>query len=120
MRDSVEPAEARRELVRKASDALGVATLHDLADYYRMPARDVAPGVADLVEAGQLRRVQVETWSGEAYLSASAQIPRRIGGASLLSPFDPIMWCRPRVHRLFEFHYRIEIYVPATQRKWGY
>jgi uncharacterized protein YcaQ len=116
----LESGESRRELLRKASLALGVATLHDLADYYRMPARDAAPYIADLVEAGQLQKVDVENWADEAYLSTSARIPRHIGGASLLSPFDPIMWCRPRVARLFEFHYRIEIYVPAAQRQWGY
>jgi uncharacterized protein YcaQ len=116
----LEPEEAKRELLRKASEALGLATLQDLADYYRMSARDAAPYVDDLVNAGQLHTVDVETWPGTAYLSPSARIPRRIPGVSLLSPFDPVMWCRPRVSRLFAFKYRIEIYVPAEQRKWGY
>ena len=117
---SLESGEAQRKLLAHASVALGVATLQDLADYYRMSARDAAPYVADLVHAGQLLKVNVENWRSEAYLSPSARSPRRVTGASLLSPFDPIMWCRPRVSRLFQFDYRIEIYVPAAQRKWGY
>ena len=57
---------------------------------------------------------------GCGYLSATARLPRVIEGASLHSPFDPIAWYRPRAERLFDFHYRIEIYVPADKRRWGY
>ena len=112
--------DARRELLRRAASALGVATLQDLADYYRMTAKDTAPLVQDLVDAGTLSTVAVEGWRETAFLFCSARLPRRIAGASLLSPFDPMVWFRPRAERLFDFHYRIEIYVPAAQRKWGY
>ena len=112
--------DARRELLCRAASALGVATLQDLADYYRMTAKDAAPLVQDLVDAGTLSTVAVEGWREMAFLSCSARLPRRIAGASLLSPFDPMVWFRPRAERLFDFHYRIEIYVPAAQRKWGY
>lgn len=112
--------DARRELLDRAASALGVATLQDLADYYRMTTAVTAPLVQDLVDAGTLSAVSVDGWSDEAYLSGSARLPRRIAGASLLSPFDPVVWFRPRAERLFDFHYRIEIYVPAAQRKWGY
>lgn len=112
--------DARRELISRAASALGVATLQDLADYYRMPARDIAPLVQELVDAGTLSTVSVEGWQETGYLFCRARLPRRITGASLLSPFDPVVWFRPRAERLFGFHYRIEIYVPAAQRKWGY
>jgi len=117
---SMSHEDAKRELLRKAAAAFGVGTLHDLADYYRMSARDAAPLLRDLVDDHSLTEIQVEGWKETAYLSSSARFPRAIGGASLLSPFDPVVWFRPRAERLFNFHYRIEIYVPAAKRRWGY
>jgi uncharacterized protein YcaQ len=99
---------------------MGIATTQDIADYFRMTARDVAPLIDGLVADGQLTQVEVESWREIAWLAATARIPRKIPGQSLLSPFDPVVWFRPRALRLFEFHYRIEIYVPASKRQWGY
>jgi uncharacterized protein YcaQ len=112
--------DAQRQLLRQSAAALGVATLHDLADYYRMSPREAAPRVEELVEEGGLVPLRVEGWEQTAYLVPGARIPRSIGGAGLLSPFDPLVWFRPRAARLFDFHYRIEIYVPAAKRRWGY
>ena len=47
-------------------------------------------------------------------------MPRRDRGTALLCPFDPLIFFRPRVERLFDFHYRIEIYTPAPKRQFGY
>jgi len=112
--------DAQRELLRKAAEAFGVATLRDLADYYRMSTRDAVPLLRDLVDDQSLTEVQIEGWEDSAYLSSTARFPRSISGASLLSPFDPVVWFRPRAERIFNFHYRIEIYVPAARRRWGY
>ena len=117
---TVAKADAQRELLTKASVSLGVATSPDLADYYRMSAHDVAPRIAELVEEGALQEVVVDGWSAPAFLAAAACAPRAMPGASLLSPFDPLMWFRPRAARLFGFEYRIEIYVPEAKRRWGY
>lgn len=116
----VDDHDARKAMLRQAAASLGVGTLHDLADYYRMKPRTVAPLIAELVEEGALAPVSVERWKDPAYLAAQARIPRSIGGACLLSPFDPLVWFRPRAERLFDFEYRIEIYVPEAQRRWGY
>ena len=111
---------AQRELLRRAARACGVGTLHDLADYFRMSPRVAAPRLDELVARGELLEVAVEDWQHTAYLSPEARCPRSVSRAAILSPFDPLVWFRPRAERLFDFHYRIEIYVPAAKRRWGY
>ena len=113
-------AGAIRELVRRSAVALGIGTVGDLADYYRLRNDDTKAAVRELVESGELREVTVPGWSPRAYLHRDARIPRRIEATALLSPFDPIVWDRDRAHRMFGFHYRIEIYTPAPQRVFGY
>lgn len=112
--------EAVRELVRRASTALGVATEADLRDYYRLHRSQTVSAVADLVDAGELEPVSVEGWDAPAYLRSGAAVPRRMSAAALLCPFDPVIFFRPRARRVFDFHYRIEIYTPAEQRVHGY
>lgn len=112
--------DAERALLGQSARHLGIATLQDLADYYRMSPRDAAPRLSELEEEGAVSTVEVEGWQDKAYLASTAHIPRAIPGASLMSPFDPVVWFRPRAERLFGFEYRIEIYVPAAKRRWGY
>lgn len=113
-------SDALRELLRRSAKALGVATANCLVDYFRLPPRCTKPLIFDLVEEGTLIPCQVEGWDKPAYRHAEVAIPRRIEHATLLSPFDPIVWNRPRALGLFDFHYRLEIYVPAEKRKFGY
>jgi uncharacterized protein YcaQ len=112
--------EAQRTLVAVAARALGVAAAKDIADYFRLTQAAVRPAIADLIEAGELRAVAVEGWTQPAYLHTGARLPRGIPGAALVSPFDPLVWERARTERMFGFRYRIEIYVPAPQRVFGY
>ena len=114
------------ELVRRAAVAYGVATAADLADYWRIRDRPaVMAAVHDLVDAGELIPVQVEGWQvagrpAKAWLHRDAARPRRVDAAAILTPFDPVVWFRDRAERLFDFDYRIEIYTPAPQRRFGY
>ena len=106
-------------MVRSAI-AQGVTTLADLADYYRQGKSIVKPLVAELVEEGLLRQVSVEGWSEPTYFHHSAKLPKQLFATALLSPFDSLVWFRPRSERIFNFHYRIEIYTPQAKRQFGY
>ncbi len=114
-------ADAQRELVRIAAGCLGVAAERDLRDYFRLPAAESKLRVAELTEAGELLEVEVEGWGRtQGYLAASARIPRRLDAAALIGPFDSLIWERSRVERIFDFAFKLEIYVPAPKRRYGY
>ena len=120
--DAPTPTEhdARKRLLIRSAIAQGVATVGDLADYYRQKPAAVKPLIAELIEEGELRTVAVDGWAEKAFVHRSAKLPKQLHATALLSPFDSLVWCRPRNERLFDFHYRIEIYTPKEKRKFGY
>jgi len=120
--DAPTPTEhdARKQLLVRSAIAQGVANAADLADYYRQKPAAVKPLIAELVEEDELRAVAVDGWAEKAFVHRSAKLPKQLHATALLSPFDSLVWCRPRNERLFDFHYRIEIYTPKEKRKFGY
>ena len=120
--DAAMPSEhdARKQLLMRSAIAQGVATASDLADYYRQKPTTVKPLIAELVAEGELREVAVDGWTEKAFVHHNAKLPKQLHATALLSPFDSLVWCRPRNERLFDFHYRIEIYTPKEKRKFGY
>ena len=112
--------DARKQLLVRSAIAQGVATASDLADYYRQKPATVKLLIAELVEEGELRVVVVDGWKEKAFVHRNAKLPKQLHATALLSPFDSLVWCRPRNERLFNFHYRIEIYTPKEKRKFGY
>jgi hypothetical protein len=115
-----DPREAKRQLLLRSARQHGIGTAWDLSDYYRLGVKNGRPLLEELAEEGKLEKVRVRGWDDVAYRYPEATVPRRIEGAALLSPFDSLVWCRERVERLFDFHYRIEIYVPKPKRQYGY
>jgi uncharacterized protein YcaQ len=112
--------EARSELLLLAAKSLGIATASDLLDYHRQKPGPAKPVLAELVEQGNLEQVRVEGWRDVAYMLPSVSTPRSINSRALVSPFDSLVWCRPRIERLWDFNYRIEIYTPEHKRVYGY
>lgn len=127
------PDDARKELLTRAARALGVATAKDVATYFFLDFYGERPKVDgkhapltvgklldELVEDGRLKAVSVEGWKKPALMDPAAKPPRSVDARALLTPFDSLVWERERTLRLFDFNYRIEIYVPAPKRQYGY
>ncbi|HVO53336.1 MAG TPA: crosslink repair DNA glycosylase YcaQ family protein [Solirubrobacterales bacterium] len=114
--------EAQRRLLLIAAKRLGVATEPDLGDYFRLPRAESKARVAELAESGALVPVRVEGWRQPGYLSPERPkgLRRAASARALLTPFDSLVWARERTERIFGFRYRIEIYVPAPKRVYGY
>ena len=111
-------------LVERAAKRLGVGTLEDIADYYRFYPTEAKPLVQELVNSGVLIETDVEGWGKTALVHKDTEIAPSFElverPVRLLSPFDPLLFFRNRVRRMFSFDYQIEIYVPEVKRKYGY
>lgn len=118
LHDGLDDRECKRRLVALAGRSLGVGTRSDIADYHRLTGADFDA----VVEDSGLVPVEVEGWSKPAWAdpAALASVPRGRHRTTLLSPFDSLVWERPRTERIFGFTHRLEAYVPKPRRIHGY
>lgn len=112
-------------LVSQSLDVMGIGTLDDIADVHRLGKTPTKKVLADL----GTEQVQVEGWYQPSYLSHAARTWLARGArtssaaasrTTLLSPFDSLIWHRPRTERLFGMEHRLEAYTPAAKRVHGY
>jgi uncharacterized protein YcaQ len=107
-----------------AGRSIGVGTVPDLAEYFRLPVAAVAAaapesGLVPVTVAGWgSSGGTISAWADPVALEALGMRGRH--RTTLLSPFDSMVWDRPRTARLFGFTHRIEAYTPAAQRVHGY
>ncbi|MEX3916182.1 crosslink repair DNA glycosylase YcaQ family protein [Paraburkholderia sp. BR10872] len=105
-------------LVGEVVEALGVATSDDIADYFRL-RRD---RVERALQAIDCPKGTVDGWIEPVWLSRRAESLARtkLDCVTPLSPFDSLVWYRPRLQRLFGKAYTLEAYKRADERAFGH
>ncbi len=121
----LDDAAAEREAALRAVRMLGVARAgHVRAHFLRRRYTRLPATLDGLVAEGRLERVAVAGLRGDWFAAVEdlERLPGLAPGArtTALSPFDNLLCDRARTAELFGFEHRLEIYVPAAQRRWGY
>ena len=114
---------AALQLTRIALRAQGVGTADEIADHHRAPVTLTRRALEVLADRGEALEVRLDlggTRPVPAWADPTARTPRRAGACTLLNPFDPAVFHRPRVERLFGVRYRLGIYTPVDRRVRGY
>ena len=113
--------EAHRDMMKLAVGSLGIGTVADCADYYRIKRTDAKGAIDALVERGEVERARVEGIQRDMFVLPGVEVlNQNVDACAIVSPFDPVSWFRDRLQWLFDFEYRIEIYTPVKKRKYGY
>ena len=114
--------DSNREMMRLAVKAHGIGSVRDFGNYYHLKDDSALAGLNELVEEGSIQRARIEGWPKgiEAFATKENISLDQTDARALLTPFDPLVWNRNRIKRIFDFFYRIEIYIPERKRQYGY
>jgi uncharacterized protein YcaQ len=112
-------------LCQQALQRLSIASPAELQDFWGVAS---AADIKDWLKTAEHVPVSIEAANGswsDAYAAPDiemrlSQLRAPTSRMRILNPFDPLIRNRKRLLRIFGFDYRIEIFVPAAQRKWGY
>lgn len=123
--DAPEPDEVTRlrELTLRAVRSRGVLTEAGVVEHWRLRGgvARIRPAVDALLREGALERLRVEDDDADVLVPAGTDLdPAKPTAATLLSPFDNLLWDRPFARRIFGFDHVIEVYKPAPEREYGY
>ena len=123
-----DPDQVVRFRIRRSLAALGVASANEI-QWRQGISRVVSEVLEGLTDAGDVVPVEVNGWQGKpcyALPETLGRVAGQTGGTvgvellHILSPFDNLVICRPWLEKLFGFEYRIECFVPAAKRRYGY
>lgn len=123
-RDELTEAQYEERRVMRAINRFGVATQQEIRlRAYGLSILDAKALLGRLVGEGRLERVRLAMADGEVDAYA---LPEALGNtdftprATLVSPFDPLVYDRDRTARLFDFRYKLEMYKPVSEREFGH
>ncbi|MDX1743492.1 MAG: crosslink repair DNA glycosylase YcaQ family protein, partial [Ruegeria sp.] len=114
-------------LCNAALDRLGFATPGELAAFWdTVSVAEARQWARKALTKGILQEIEVTCADGKLRKLLArpdlieVDVPSVPWRMRVLSPFDPMLRDRKRAERLFGFHYRIEVFVPAEKRSYGY
>ncbi|WP_171212068.1 winged helix-turn-helix domain-containing protein [Ruegeria sp. HKCCA5426] len=124
----VDPEETVDWLCNAAMDRLGFATSGELAAFWdTVSTTETREWSKQALIKGELEEIEVTCADGRTRRMLSRpdsedvnHLNKPPGRIRVLSPFDPMLRDRNRAEKLFGFHYRIEVFVPAPKRTYGY
>jgi uncharacterized protein len=114
------PIDVAREVAEREVRAGGIARLDRIGFLFDGAPPERERAVGQLVREGVVVPVEVDGLSGPLVTHRDLLDPAFRGRTTLLSPFDDLISDRDRTQRLFEFRFRLEIYVPKAKREYGY